>query len=75
MQAALSAAHEVLGYWLSAGILALIAAETFHIPLVIEPRTYAYATVLTMLTGVVSALIVRRRIDTMDLTAVLKTNE
>ena len=65
----------VLGYWLSAGILALITAETFQIPLVIEARTHAYATVVTMLAGVVSALIVRRRIDTMDLTAVLKTGE
>jgi len=65
----------VLGYWLSYGIVQLIHTETFALPVIIEPRTYAYATIATLLAGVVSALIVRRRIDTLDLTAVLKTRE
>ena len=65
----------ILGYWLSFGIVQLIHAETFQIPMVILPRTYAYATLVTLAAAVVSAFIVRRRIDTMDLTAVLKTRE
>ena len=64
-----------LGYWLSAGIVALIHAETFQIPMVIQPRTYAYATLVIVGAAVASAFMVRRRIDTMDLTAVLKTSE
>lgn len=63
------------GYWLSFGIVQLISAETFEIPMVIEPRTYAYATLVTLAAAVVSALIVRRRIDTLDLTEVLKARE
>ena len=65
----------VLGYWLSFGIVQLIHAETFEIPMVIERRTYAYASLVTLAAAVVSALIVRRRIDTMDLTEVLKARE
>jgi putative ABC transport system permease protein len=65
----------VLGYWLSYGIVQLIQTETFALPVIIAPRTYAYATIVTVLAGVASALIVRRRVDTLDLTAVLKTRE
>jgi putative ABC transport system permease protein len=65
----------LLGYWLSFGIVQLIHTETFEIPLVIAPRTYAYATLVTLGAAVVSALIVRRRIDTMDLGEVLKARE
>ena len=65
----------VLGYWLSYGIVQLIHTETFVLPVIIAPRTYAYATIVTVLAGAASALIVRRRIDTLDLTAVLKTRE
>jgi putative ABC transport system permease protein len=65
----------MLGYWLSYGIVQLIHTETFEIPLVIEPRTYAYATLVTVVAAIVSGLIVRRRIDTMDLTEVLKARE
>ena len=65
----------VLGYWLSFGIVQLIHSETFQIPLIIEPRTYAYATLTALAAGVISALIVRRRIDSLDLVAVLKTRE
>jgi putative ABC transport system permease protein len=65
----------VLGYWLSWGITRLIQTETFEIPVIIEPRTYAYATLITLAAGVMSALIVRRRIDKLDLVGVLKTRE
>lgn len=65
----------LLGYWLSFGIVQLIHAETFRIPMVIAPRTYAYASLVILAAGAVSALVVRRRIDRMDLTAVLKTRE
>jgi putative ABC transport system permease protein len=64
-----------LGYWLSWGITQLIHTETFELPVIIEPRTYAYATLVTLAAGVVSALIVRQRIDRLDLISVLKTRE
>ena len=65
----------ILGYWLSFGIIQLIHAETFEIPVIIQPRTYAYATLVILVAAIGSALIVRRQIDTMDLTAVLKARD
>ena len=63
------------GYGLSAFIVELIHPETFRIPLIIEPRTYAFAALVVLGAGVASALIVRRRVDRLDLVAVLKTRE
>jgi putative ABC transport system permease protein len=65
----------VLGYGLSLLIVALIRTEDLRIPLVILPSTYAYSALVTIVAGVISALVVRRRIDTLDLVAVLKTRE
>jgi len=64
-----------LGYLLSFMLVALMQTETQHIPLVIYPRTYAYAALTTLAAGVLSALIVRLRVDRLDLVAVLKTRE
>jgi putative ABC transport system permease protein len=65
----------VIGYWLSWGITQMIHTETFELPVIIEPHTYAYATLTALAAGVVSALIVRRQIDKLDLVGVLKTRE
>lgn len=64
-----------LGYLLSVALVSLTDSETLSIPVVIQPRTYAYAAVATVAAGLVSALIVRHRIDHLDLVAVLKTRE
>lgn len=64
-----------LGYLLAAAIIALTHAETFSIPLIIESGTYAYAALATLLAGVASALIVRHKVDQLDMVAVLKTRE
>jgi putative ABC transport system permease protein len=65
----------IAGYWLARLILALTHGETFEIPLVILPSTYVNAAGAIIAAGVVSALIVRARIDRLDLVAVLKTRE
>jgi len=44
-------------------------------PVVIFPRTYLYAGAVVAAAGVLSALIVRHRIDHLDLVGVLKTRE
>ena len=41
----------------------------------ILPRTYAYASLAIVAAGLASALIVRRRIDELDMVGVLKTRE
>jgi putative ABC transport system permease protein len=63
------------GYWLSALIVALTHGDVFEIPLVIHPDTYLYAAAAVAGAGAASALIVRRRIDSLDLVGVLKTRE
>jgi putative ABC transport system permease protein len=65
----------VLGYLLASTIVTLLMTDEFYFPLVILPATYAYAALCILGAGVVSALIVRRRIDTLDLVGVLKTRE
>jgi putative ABC transport system permease protein len=68
-----------LGLFLSYEIVALIARfhsnESFQIPAVIGPRTYAAAAVVVLAAAAASAFIVRRRIDRLDLVAVLKTRD
>jgi putative ABC transport system permease protein len=63
------------GYWLSALIIALMSHDVFEFPLVILPPTYLYAAAVVVAAGAASALIVRNRIDNLDLVGVLKTRE
>lgn len=63
------------GYGLAAGIVQLIKTDEFFFPLVIQPSTYAWAAITVVAAGLASALIVRRRIDRLDLVGVLKTRE
>jgi len=63
------------GYGLAALLLALMPHEMIEFPLVISRPTYLYAGVVVVAAGVVSALIVRNRIDNLDMVGVLKTRE
>jgi putative ABC transport system permease protein len=65
----------VAGFWLAALLVALMTHEVMEFPLVIFPGTYVYAGAVVVTAGAVSALIVRNRIDNLDLVAVLKTRE
>jgi putative ABC transport system permease protein len=64
-----------LGYLLSSAIVSLIQTDEFYFPFVIEPATYVFAALCVVLAGVVSAFIVRMRVDGLDLVSVLKTRE
>jgi putative ABC transport system permease protein len=68
-----------IGFLLGRGLAGLtawlIAGDELRIPLVILPTTYAYAAAVTLAAAIGSALVVRRRIDTLDLIAVLKTRD
>jgi putative ABC transport system permease protein len=52
-----------------------MSQEVFEFPLVIAPATYLYSGAVVVVAGVASALVVRNRIDHLDLVAVLKTRE
>jgi putative ABC transport system permease protein len=64
-----------LGYWFVVILSQRHQTEMFRIPAIVEPRSYALAAVIIMGAGVVSALIVRHRIDRLDLVGVLKARE
>ena len=65
----------VLGWGLVHAIAALLVSDQFHFPVVILPRTYAWAALCVAAAGLGSALVVRGRIDRLDLVAALKTRE
>jgi putative ABC transport system permease protein len=64
-----------VGYLLSAWMVATLPHEMFRIPLVLERDTYALAAAVVIAAAAVSGLIVRRRVDHLDMVAVLKTRE
>ena len=64
-----------LGYGLVQLISELLKSDQFFFPVVIQPRTYAWAGIAVLASGVASALVVRRRIDKLDMVAALKTRE
>jgi putative ABC transport system permease protein len=65
----------VLGWGLSELMAATFKTELFRIPLVINAATYGLSIMFALAATVVSALIVRHRVDHLDLIEVLKTRE
>jgi len=65
----------VLGWALVHGVSELLKSDQFFFPVAIQPRTYAWAALCVLIAGVGSGLVVRRRIDRLDMVAVLKTRE
>ncbi|MDP3708977.1 MAG: ABC transporter permease [Polaromonas sp.] len=64
-----------LGWALTHTLVELMRSDQFLFPVVIRPRTYAWAALCVVGAGVASALVVRRRIDRLDMVASLKTRE
>jgi putative ABC transport system permease protein len=64
-----------LGFGLVHLITGLLKSDQFFFPVVILPRTYAWAAICVVAAGVASALVVRGRIDRLDMVAALKTRE
>jgi len=65
----------VFGRLLSWYMILEIPQEIFRIPLIIEPSTYATAALVVIVAAILSSLLVRSRLDNLDLIAVLKTKE
>jgi putative ABC transport system permease protein len=64
-----------LGWALVHTVVDLLKNDQFFFPIVIQPRTYAWAGLCVVAAGAASALVVRRRIDRLDMVAALKTRE
>jgi len=64
-----------LGYGMSALLVAGFQSDLYRIPLVVTPLAFAFSGAVVLLAGGLSALLVARRLDRLDLVAVLKTRE
>ncbi len=62
----------LFGYGLSWITSLSLQTELYRIPLVIRPTTYGQATIVVLSAAVFSSFVVRRRLDRLDLFAVLK---
>lgn len=65
----------VIGYLIALAMVAGFSNEVYRMALVIGPEVYAYSSLVVCAAAIVSGLIVRRRVDRLDLIAVLKTRE
>jgi putative ABC transport system permease protein len=78
-QALLTALAVPLGFAVGYGLCALIVlraqSELFRLPLLVSAGTYLFAFAVVAAAAVLSAVAVRRRLDRLDLVAVLKTRE
>lgn len=50
-------------------------SELYRVPLIIEPGTYAFAAVVVLASAFISGLVIKRKLDRLDLVAVLKMRE
>lgn len=68
-----------IGLWfgklLVGRLAAMVNPETYRLPMELSARSYTFATLVTLAAALVCALLVRRRLDHLDLIAVLKTRE
>jgi putative ABC transport system permease protein len=64
-----------IGHWLCAYIAQSLASDLFRVPLIIELKTYALSAMVVLASAAVSGLIVRHKLDHLDLVEVLKTRE
>jgi putative ABC transport system permease protein len=65
----------VLGKLLVMALVSSFETDTYRMPAVVEPRTYAFATLVVGIASIASGLVVMREIKRLDLVGVLKTRE
>jgi putative ABC transport system permease protein len=64
-----------IGRMLCAYYIAGFQTDLYRIPLVIDPATYSFATTVVLASAIVSSWMIKRKLDRLDLVAVLKTKE
>lgn len=65
----------VLGYWICWLLPRAYDTDTYRLPLVLTRQTYLIAMGVVIAAALATAVVVRRRLDRLDLVAVLKTRE
>ena len=64
-----------MGTGLSTLFIQTMETDIFRIPLVLTPRTFGYAAVVILLSSLLSGIVIRQKINHLDLVGVLKTRE
>ncbi len=64
-----------MGYGMCAALVPIFDRELFRLPLVFGTQTFVYPIIATLISAILSALLVARRLRHLDLIAVLKTRE
>lgn len=64
-----------LGYGFAWLMISGFSSDLYRIPLIINASTFAWSTLVVLLAALVSALVVRSRINRLDLISALKTRE
>ncbi len=64
-----------IGYFFAWAMVQGFDSELYRVPLVVERSVYAWASLIVLASALISGLVVRRRIDRLDLIEVLKTRE
>jgi putative ABC transport system permease protein len=65
----------LLGRVFAAMLTVALETDTQRFPLAVYPATYAFAVIVVLIAALASGLVVRRRLDRLDLVAVLKAAE
>ena len=65
----------LIGNALCGYIAEILQSDLFRVPLIIEMKTFALAAVVVLISASISGLIVRHKLDHLDLVEVLKTRE
>ncbi|MCB1377413.1 MAG: FtsX-like permease family protein [Alphaproteobacteria bacterium] len=65
----------LIGYGFAWAMVNGFTTELYRVPLIVNRSVYAYASLIVLAAAAVSAFVVRRRIDRLDMIEVLKTRE
>jgi putative ABC transport system permease protein len=65
----------VVGYAMCYSMSEGLQTDLYRIPLIIDSSTYSIAAAVVLVSSLISGLIVRRKVDHLDLVSVLKTRE
>ncbi len=65
----------LIGAWIAKAATDNFSSDLYTIPLVLKPAAFSTASLIVLTAALCSVLIVRRRLDRLDLVAVMKTRE
>ena len=65
----------LIGAWIASAMTNAFTSDLYAIPLVLKPAVFATGSLVVLTAAFVSVMIVRRRLDRLDLVSVMKTRE